>query len=353
MKKRRYIFLIPLSACLMLASLAGSLLSQSPAELEKSANMYYERRDYAKALKSWMKILEHNPNDERAKKKVEEIYNEKYKQEVNYHTEKINQQIYHNLEGKGKKIKIDWRSVDGAVRYDVTILDSKGNSALEKSVDTSSIEFLLPPGEYRMKVSAINRFEKIGSESDWRDFRIELKGAQDWPHDYNYHFRMAAGGQIMSPLSDWNTLYSSSANGFVVNAGAFGAEKFWKHIGIELAGSYQKLQGKEAPGVQNHELQLKLAGGNLCFATRFDFPINLFLRGGAGIVFSALTYTSKLSGNDFSESARSLYYSAGASMEYNFYGSFYLETGIDYTVIKFSTQDMKSVKYYCQAGMRL
>ncbi len=337
----------------MLASLAGSLLSQSVGELEKDALMYYERKDYTKALESWMKILEQNPNDETAKKKIEEVYNEKYQQEVNYHKGKINQQVYQNLDGKGKNIKIDWAGVDGAVRYDVTILDTKGNRALEKSVDTSSIEFRLPPGDYRMKVSAINRFEKIGSESDWRDFKIELKSEEGWPHDYNYHFRISAGGQFMTILSDWSELYANSGNGFAVNAGAFGPGNFWKHIGIELAGSYQKLQGKEAPGVQNHELQLKLAGGNLCFATRFDFPINLFLRGGAGIAFSALTYTSKLSGNNFSETARSLYYSAGTSMEYNFYGNFFLETGADYTILKFSEKEMKSVKYFCQVGFRL
>ncbi len=337
----------------MLASLAGSLLSQSAAELEKDALIYYERKDYTKSLESWMKILEQNPNNETAKKKVEEIYNEKYQQEVDYHRQKINQQIYQNLDAKGKNIRIDWGSVDGAIRYDVTILDAKGNKALEKSVDTSSIEFRLPPGDYRMKVSAINLFEKVGSESEWRDFRIELKGAEGWHHDYNYHFRLSAGGQFMSVLSDWSALYANSASGFAVNAGAFGPGSFWKHVGIEFAGSYQKLQGKEAPGVQNHELQIRMAGGNLCYATRFDFPLNIFVRGGAGIAFSALTYTSKLSGNDFSENARSLYYSAGTSVEYNFYGSFFLETGVDYTVIKLSTKDMNSVKCYCQAGMRL
>ena len=250
-------------------------------------------------------------------------------------------------------VTIDWAAVDGAIRYEVEIADKKGTTVLKKTVPGNRITFRLPPGNYRMKVQAVNIFEKIGSESGWENFIIAKKGPDEKKKYYNYRFRASLGIPYVTFMPEWNTLLNNSFTGAELRAGLFGTGDIWRHLGGEMEISYSTFGGKEAPASSDHSLKTAISSAGLCYGTRFEYPLNVFVRAGIGAVYSSLTYTAKLTATENSKTSTDLYYHAGISVEYNFYRNFYFEAGADYYEMKFSTEPVKGIKYSLHAGFRI
>lgn len=250
-------------------------------------------------------------------------------------------------------VTIDWAAVDGAIRYEVEIADKKGTTVLKETVSGNRITFRLPPGNYRMKVRTINIFEKIGSESGWENFIIAKKGPDEAKKYYNYRFRGSLGLPYVTLMPEWNTLLKNSFTGAELRTGVFGTGDIWRHIGGEMELSYSIFGGKDAPASSDHSLKTAIASAGVCYGTRFEYPLNFFVRAGFGAAHSSLTYNAKLTATENSKTSVDLYYRAGISVEYNFYRNFYFEAGADYYEMKFSTEPVQGIKYSLHAGFRL
>lgn len=250
-------------------------------------------------------------------------------------------------------VTIDWAAVDGAIRYEVEISDKKGTTVLKETVSGNRITFRLPPGNYRMKVRTINIFEKIGSESGWENFSIAKKGPGERKKYYDYRLRASLGIPYFTFMPEWNSLLKNSYSGVEMRVGFFGKNGFWRNIGGEIEASYSTFDGKEAPASSDYSLKTAIAAMGLCYGTRFEYPLNFFIRFGVGAAKSALTYTPLLTATENSKTSADLYYHTGISVEYNFYRNFYLEAGADYYEIQLSTEPVKGIKYSLHAGFRM
>ena len=94
MKKSAYIVL----AAVMIVSVFATekLPSQNMEDLNRLAQEYYDNRDFTRALETWMLVLEQDPENERIQKKIELVYEEKYKRDVAYQKARINYRIARN-----------------------------------------------------------------------------------------------------------------------------------------------------------------------------------------------------------------------------------------------------------------
>ena len=99
MKKTTYIVLGAVMAVSIFAS--ERLPSQNLEDLNRLAQEHYDNRDFTRALETWMLALEQDPENERIQKKIELVYEEKYKRDVAYQKARINYRQARN------KIKID------------------------------------------------------------------------------------------------------------------------------------------------------------------------------------------------------------------------------------------------------
>lgn len=71
-----------------------------------------------------------------------------------------------------RSMTISWSAVPGASGYAVEWTGSDGRVVMQKS-STSEVELSLEAGEYRIRVSALNRFGKPAGWSEWKSFRVE------------------------------------------------------------------------------------------------------------------------------------------------------------------------------------
>lgn len=62
---------------------------------------------------------------------------------------------------------LQWMEVDGATGYIVEIVSEKNRPVVTRKVSSSTIRVPLPVGEYSFRVGAVNKFDKVGSWSDW------------------------------------------------------------------------------------------------------------------------------------------------------------------------------------------
>lgn len=74
---------------------------------------------------------------------------------------------------RSKKNYLRWEAVEGAVSYSIHIQDIGGNLVLDMRTKIPEHYFILKPGTYRVRIGAVNRFEKIVSWSDWSPLRIK------------------------------------------------------------------------------------------------------------------------------------------------------------------------------------
>lgn len=70
---------------------------------------------------------------------------------------------------------IEWNEVKGNNGYKVEVRKISNPEILvaEEKTVTSSLEFLIPAGEYEFRISALNRFGKPSSWSQWSSFQVE------------------------------------------------------------------------------------------------------------------------------------------------------------------------------------
>ncbi|EMJ96371.1 fibronectin type III domain-containing protein [Leptospira alstonii] len=70
---------------------------------------------------------------------------------------------------------IEWNEVKGSHGYKVEVRKVSEPETLvaEEKTVTSSLEFLIPAGEYEFRISALNRFGKPSSWSQWSSFLVE------------------------------------------------------------------------------------------------------------------------------------------------------------------------------------
>ncbi|KON78470.1 fibronectin type III domain-containing protein [Leptospira kirschneri] len=70
---------------------------------------------------------------------------------------------------------IEWNEVKGNNGYKVEVrkVSSPETLVAEEKTATSSLEFLIPAGEYEFRISALNRFGKPSSWSQWSSFQVE------------------------------------------------------------------------------------------------------------------------------------------------------------------------------------
>lgn len=70
---------------------------------------------------------------------------------------------------------IEWNEVKGNNGYKIEIRKTSAPETLtnEEKVSTNSLEFLIPAGKYEFRISALNRFGKPSSWSQWSSFFVE------------------------------------------------------------------------------------------------------------------------------------------------------------------------------------
>ncbi len=76
--------------------------------------------------------------------------------------------------GAEKKITVSWESVEGSIGYQVEIRDAAGKTVFSQRVTVTELQLLLAPGQYRMRVGAVNKFHKIEEWSDWTDLIVKI-----------------------------------------------------------------------------------------------------------------------------------------------------------------------------------
>ena len=265
------------------------------------------------------------------------------------------------------KRRISWEEVLGATKYRVQIKDKYEKYIINKDVDTNYIDFLISPGNYKIRVGAMNKFSKVGAWSDWIDMNnIKTKMPKKRtspPISLPYlGLKIGVGLPYFQILDTWENIYDNSYSGFVVNIG-YGLDHirylkpFWfaKYSGVELEANNIILKGKEQPNRIKSDLNNLITGGSLYFKTDMDFPINFYIRAGTGIVYTIQKYNEydTLGNKTGTEKLESVdpYYRIGLSIEYRFLSLFFLEISGDYHIIDYYDNNLNSLRYTCFIGM--
>jgi hypothetical protein len=126
---------------------------------------------------------------------------------------------------------------------------------------------------------------------------------------------------------------------------------FMRYLGMEIEGSYIQCKGRKLSDLPVIDLKGRYIGGNLFFTTDFDFPLNVIVRAGSGVVISEFTY--HLEPEKISLTSHDPYFKGGASLEFSFLKSFFLETGVDFILTSYLDYRLKSLRYYGMLGVRI
>lgn len=274
-------------------------------------------------------------------------------------------------EKKEKAIRIKWESVEGIIKYMVQMKNAEDAVVLDRTVATSYIDFLLPPGSYKIRIGAINKFEKVSFWTDWENVEIRKSVKQKF-FTNNYPggvgLKINGGVSYNMLLPQWNSMYKDSAFnlkylGYMGSIGFhFGESKYIKSknfarfMGLELDGRYCLYAGKNSPQFKSR--LTNIAGGlNLFIKSRLDVPINFYVRIGCGASYSMQTYTrgNALGVPLINGSVKSIdpYAKAGVSIELNFLYAMSLNIGTDYYILFYNNQFFQSLHYYVMLGFRI
>ncbi len=274
-------------------------------------------------------------------------------------------------EKKEKPIRIKWESVEGIIRYMVQMKNAEDAVVLDRTVPTSYIDFLLPPGSYKIRIGAINKFEKVSFWTEWENVEIRKVARQKFfanKYPAGIGLKINGGVSYNMLLPQWNSMYRDSAFnlkylGYMGSIGFhFGESKYVKSknfarfMGLELDGRYCLYAGKNTPQFKSR--LTNIAGGlNLFFKTRLDVPINFYVRIGGGASYSMQTYTrgNALGFPLIHGSVKSIdpYAKAGVSIELNFLYAMSLNVGTDYYILFYNNRFFQSLHYYVMLGFRI
>jgi hypothetical protein len=270
-------------------------------------------------------------------------------------------------EGKSPKfLPIEWEKKEGVEKYQVQIEAGAGNVVLDRVVKENRIQFILPPGKYRIRIGAINTFDKIDFWGDWQNFEIRQKKGKSgfFKTSFPKAGLLISGGMSYSMfLGPWRSLYKDGYQSYMGNISYhFGSiklgekVKFLQYTGFELEVNYALFQGKN-DNIFNSSLKLIIGGVNIFFKTNFKFPINLYAKLGGGITYSQQEYERLLSLTlpYYSGSLESMdpYMKVGGAIELNFLYVMSLQLGIDNYFIFYQDEMNMSMRFYALIGFRI
>jgi hypothetical protein len=275
---------------------------------------------------------------------------------------------------KGKKekaIRIKWEAVEGIIKYMVQMKNADDAIVLDKTVPTNYIDFLLPPGTYRIRIGAVNKFEKVSFWTDWENVEIRKVARQKFfanKYPAGIGLKINGGVSYNMLLPQWNSMYRDSAFdlkylGYMGSIGFhFGESKYVKSknfarfMGLELDGRYCMYAGKNSPQFKSRLTNIT-GGINLFIKTRLDVPINFYFRIGGGASYSMQTYTraNALGIPLINGRVKSIdpYAKAGVSIELNFLYAMSLNIGTDYYILFYNNKFFQSLHYYVMLGFRI
>jgi hypothetical protein len=270
-----------------------------------------------------------------------------------------------------KPIRIKWETLEGIIRFIVQIKDSGGEVVLDKTVETSFIDFLLPPGKYQIRLGAVNKFEKVSFWTEWDSLEIrKSERSKFFTNDFaaKVGLKISVGAAYNMLLPPWNTIYKNSSftlnylNYMGVVGFHFGNSKyvnqtgFLKYMGLELEGSYTNYAGIDSIQFVS-KLMNVTAGPNLFVKTNLKIPLNFYFRVGGGASYSLQEFTRRNYWGQPLQSGtiRSLdpYAKVGVSIELNFLYAMSLNIGADYLVIFYQDKFFQGLRYFAMLGVRI
>lgn len=273
------------------------------------------------------------------------------------------------VQGKDKpektKKRITWEESEGVVRYDVSIKNSAEAIVMTSSSTKGEIEIDLPPGSYWIQITAVNKFDKISTQSDWQKFEIKQAPKKEKPiyvQDLrNVGLKISAGYFYTMPLDIWSDYYKDSYISamlrLTLNFGKLGKLKnyaFFRYFGLEVDSSFMMFEGKEVPGKITFNSTNVMAGANAFFTTNMQFPLNLYVRFGGGGYFTRFEYLDPTTSSSALELwSTDPYFLAGLSLEITFYKYLYFELGADFIYVDYLGDDFMALRYIFMFGIRL
>ncbi len=262
------------------------------------------------------------------------------------------------------KRRINWGDIKGAIQYEVQVADLTGKIIVKDTVDSSQYDIELPYGRYRIRIGAVNKFGDMGNWSDWANISIKRpvkEPAKVHTPLPDMSLRIGVGISYFHVLPDWDDLYYNSFKSVSMNIGVCPLDySFFRYLGLEIEGSSVQFKSKDVEWRITTDMKNIIAGANLFFITKFDFPLNIILRGGGGISYTEQEYevfdesdgpTPAIdSGIKENLVSKDPYVKAGLSIEYRFMNHLYLEGGADYYLVRYLSSDLKSLKYFLLIG---
>lgn len=269
-------------------------------------------------------------------------------------------------EKKQKQLRIKWETSEGIDKYKVQIMDSDGKTVLDKTVDTNYVEFYFQPGKYKIRIGAINKFDKISFWSDWED--IEIRKAvkskffiNEFPAKAGLKF--SGGISYNMVLPSWNNIQKNTYLNYIGvigfhfgNMKAVNSESFARFIGLELEGSYSRYNSQNNLLFKS-KLTHMTGGLNFFIKTRLQIPIQFYVRIGGGAVYTTQKYIRyNINGIPLKQGAlHSIdpYAKAGGAIELNFLYALSLNIGADYFAVFYQGNIFHSIRYYALIGFRI
>ena len=274
-------------------------------------------------------------------------------------------------EKKEKPVRIKWESIEGIIQYRVLIRDASETIRIDQTVDTTYIDFVLPPGKYMIRIGAINKFEKISFWTDWEDIEIRKSIKSNFfTNEYaaKVGLKISAGMIYNMILPPWSGLYKNSGLNYPYmnftgsigfhfgNSKYFKPENFLKYLGIELEGAYCRFEGKKTYQFESTLMNIT-AGPNLFIKTNLNIPLNFYARVGGGASYSLQDYTRRtLQGLPILRGTiKTLdpYAKAGVSMEINLLYAMSLDIGADYIFIFYQDKIFHGLRFIARIGVRI
>jgi len=358
-----------------------------------------------------------------------------------------------NKPGDSSSPYLKWVPVTGATEYIVEIINSNSRSVITRRVDTNTLKVSLARGEYRFRVGAVNKFNKVGSWSEWaslvivetplpgfnlispnkaergvdgreitlagenivrgalvrlsRDdlsldvsniryrsdseiqFNVQLDNAETGSYDLEIvnpggkrvraedvfivedsrrgrkpaadmpvSFNISLGYHAAMPVSSWSDVLEVSMAGFHV-AGDTGLHAvpvlkyipFADYLGFLLEGSYTAYSGKDRTAGVTTSMNLIHGGGRIFYPLRMMASIVLKISAGGGIALSSFNEQAEYS-EPAMYTSRDEYFVSGLSVEIPFSPSFFMESGIDYMIIRYVDVPMHSIRFSATGGVR-
>ncbi len=261
-----------------------------------------------------------------------------------------------------KKLRINWERDENAAGYRVQIRDTLDKLVLNREVESNYIDFMLSPGKYRIRVGVVNKFNKIDVWSDWRYFEIARRAiVKPASSAFNIGLKIGVGMCYFQMLPEFDSYYTNSYQSAAVmvgyslrNMALFTSLRFLRFTGLELESSYVKFEGKEAKNSVKTDNTHIITGVNVYMRTMFNFPLNLIVRGGGGIAYTEFEYYNiDGNGNSTSLDSQDPFYRIGCSLEFNLTRFLFFESGIDYYVISYIGDEVKTLRYFGLIGIRL